>query len=135
MTPQETPSVAETEVTEKAKRRGFTAAYRQRILDEAARCVKRGELGSLLRREGLFSSHLAGWRKSRRERSEVNGLDPQKRGPKVTPKDERDVRIVELEHALAKLQQELLRATAVIEIQKKVSELFGTQPATSGERS
>ena len=127
--------VVETEVTEKARRRGFTAEYKKRILDEADRCTKPGELGALLRREGLYSSHLAAWRKARRERGESHGLEPQKRGPKARAKDERDAKILDLERRNARLSAELERTRAVIEIQKKVSELLGVKLPPNGEES
>jgi transposase len=125
--------VPETEVTEKARRRGFTAEYKKKILAEADRCTRPGEIGALLRREGLYSSHLTTWRKALRERGELQGLEPRKRGPKARPRDERDDRIVELERRSAKLQAELERAKAVIEIQKKVSELLGVALPKSTE--
>ena len=69
------------EVVAKPKRRQFTAAYRLRILEEAERCGGPGEVGQLLRREGLYSSHLTSWRKSRREGA-LKGLASKKRGVK-----------------------------------------------------
>jgi transposase len=127
--------VVETEVTEKAKRRGFTAEYKKKILDEADRCTKSGELGALLRREGLYSSHLAAWRQVRRERGELTGLEPRKRGPKTTPKDERDEKIAELERANARLVADLERANTILEIQKKLAELLGVKLPKPGEKS
>lgn len=127
-------TVQETEVTEKARRRRFTADYKKRILAEADRCTQSGEVGALLRREGLYSSHLTTWRTAVRERGELHGLDPRQRGPKAKPRDERDTKIAELEKEAAKLRAKLERANAVIEIQKKVSELLGTTlPTTDGE--
>jgi transposase-like protein len=120
-------SVAErpvTEVTEKAKRRRFTAEYRQRILREAAACTRRGEVGALLRREGLYSSHLTIWRQQA-EQAERAALTPKKRGPKPKAKDERDKRIAELERQNAKLTRRAERAQALVEVQKKVSQLLG----------
>jgi transposase len=129
-----TPVVETTEVSEKAQRRRFTAEYKKKILAEADRCKEPGEVGALLRREGLYASHLSTWRKAIRERGELHGLAPRKRGPKAKPRDERDDKIVELERRATKLQSELDRAKAVIEIQKKVSELLGiTLPKTDGE--
>lgn len=125
--------VVEIEVTEKAKRRGFTAEYKRKILAEADQCTKPGEVGALLRREGLYSSHLTTWRKAVHERGALQGLEPRKRGPRAAPKDERDSRIVELERRNAKLGAELERAKAVIEIQKKVSELLGVALPKSDE--
>jgi transposase len=127
--------VVETEVTEKAKRRRFTAEYKKKILSEADRCTQSGEIGALLRREGLYSSHLTTWRQVVRERGELHGLDPRKRGPQARPRDQRDDKIIELERRATKLQAELDRAHAVIDIQKKVSELLGvTLTKTDGER-
>jgi len=125
--------VVETEVTEKAKRRRFTAEYKRKVLAEAENCTQAGEIGALLRREGLYSSHLTVWRKAVRERGELEGLSPRRRGPKVAPKDGRDGKIIELERLNANLQAELKRARTVIEIQKKVSELFGVILPKSGE--
>ena len=82
------------EVVAKAERRRFTAEYKRRIVREADRCTKSGEIGALLRREGLYSSHLVTWRAAR-DRGELEGLSPKKRGPKVTPPDPRDKRIAE----------------------------------------
>ena len=114
----------ETEVSEKASRRRFTAEYKRRILREAAACTERGELGALLRREGLSSSHLTEWRKQA-ERGQLAGLSPKKRGPKAKPVDPRDRRIAELERENAKLTRRSERAEALVEVQKKVSELLG----------
>lgn len=126
--------VSETEVTEKAKRRGFSAEYKRKVLAEAEACTKPGELGALLRREGLYSSHLAAWRKAVREHGEVRGLEPKKRGPKAAPKDARDARIAELEREKVRLKAELDRARAVIDLQKKLSEILGvTLPKSDGE--
>ncbi len=130
-----TPRTTEIEVSDKAKRRQFSAAEKRRILEEADRCEKPGELGALLRREGIYSSHLAAWRKARRERGEAKGLDPQKRGPKAAPRDERDVKVAKLERENARLARELERAKAVIDIQKKVAELLGIPLAKAGEES
>ncbi len=84
------------EVVGKAERRRFTAEYKQRIVREADRCNKPGEIGALLRREGLYSSHLVTWRAAR-DRGGLAGLWPRKRGPKVAPRDPRDKKIAELE--------------------------------------
>jgi transposase-like protein len=125
--------VVETEVTEKAKRRGFTGEYKKKILAEADRCTEPGAVGALLRREGLYSSHLTTWRRALRERGELHGLEPRKRGPKTQPRDPRDERILALERRAEKLQAELDRANTVIEIQKKVSELLGVALPKSNE--
>ena len=114
----------ETEVSDKAKRRRFTAKYKLRILREAVACTERGELGALLRREGLYSSHLTSWR-GQAERGELAGLTSKRRGPKPKPVDPRDKRIVQLERELKKLNRRAERAEALVEVQKKLSELLG----------
>src|SRR5207249_4500596 len=96
----------ETEVVAKAARRRFTAAEKLRVLREADGCTKPGELGALLRREGLYSSHLAAWRAARR-RGELAGLTPHPRGPKAKPGDPRDKKIAELERQTRRLQARL----------------------------
>ncbi len=109
----------------KAQRRRFTAEYKRRIVREADRCTKPGELGALLRREGLYSSHLTSWRAAR-DRGELAGLAPKPRGPKATPADPRDKKIVEQERELARWKQRAERAEALVEVQKKVAALLGT---------
>lgn len=113
-----------TEVRGKATRRRFTAGEKLRILKEADGCTKPGELGALLRREGLYSSHLAAWRAARK-RGELAGLTPRRRGPKATAVDPRDKKIAELEREARRLQARLDRAEGLIELQKKVSQLLG----------
>lgn len=113
-----------TEVSAKATRRKFTAQYKRRILREAAACTELGSLGALLRREGLYSSLLSKW-KEQAERGEIAGLTPKKRGPAPKPVDPRDKRIVELERELAKEKRRAERAEALVEVQKKVSQLLG----------
>ena len=115
------PSV---EVTAQATRRSFSAAYKKRILDEVAACTQTGEIGALLRREGLYSSHLTKWRQQA-ERGEMVGLAPKRRGPEPSPVDPRDVRLVEMERALNKMTARAERAEALVELQKKVAELLG----------
>jgi transposase-like protein len=114
----------ETEVLAKAQRRRFTAAEKLRVLREADRCSKPGEVSALLRREGLYSSHLATWRAARR-RGELAGLAPRARGPKAKPVDPRDKKIAELEREARRLQARLERAEGLIELQKKVAQLLG----------
>ena len=114
----------ETEVVAKAARRRFAAAEKLRVLREAERCTKPGELSALLRREGLYSSHLSAWRAARRG-GELAGLTPRPRGPKAKPVDVRDRKIAELERETRRLQARLERAEGLIEVQKKVSQLLG----------
>jgi transposase len=114
---------APTEVTPKAKRRTFTTEYKRRILREADACKRPGEMGALLRREGLYSSHVTEWRAAR-DRGELAG-EARQRGPKPKQADARDARIAELERETSRLQLRLKRAEAILELQKKVAELLG----------
>ena len=114
----------ETEVLAKARRRRFTAAEKLRVLREADRCTKPGEVSALLRREGLYSSHLATWRAAR-QRGELAGLAPRARGPQAKPIDPRDKRLVEQAREIARLQARLERAEGLIAVQKKVAQLLG----------
>lgn len=118
--------VGETEVVEKAKRRRFTAEDKRRILEEADRCTKPGEVGALLRREGLYSSLLSVWRRQR-EAGGVAALAPSKRGPPAKVPEAGARRIAELEKELARSQARLKRAEALLELQKKVSEILGVE--------
>jgi transposase len=109
---------------EKAQRRRFTAAYKLKVLAEAAGCRQPGELGALLRREGLYSSHLAAWRAARR-RGELAGLAT-RRGPPRRAPDPQAARVVQLERQLAAAIKRAERAEAIVEVQKKVAALLGT---------
>lgn len=125
--------VPEVEVAEKAARRQFSAEYKRKILKEADACTREGEIGSLLRREGLYSSHLAVWRAAR-ERGEIAGLLPKKRGPKVTPPDPRDRKIAELERETRRWKARAERAEALVDLQKKVSMILGIALPESDEK-
>lgn len=114
-----------TEVTEKAKRRAFTAEYKRKIIKEAEACHGPGEIGALLRREGLYSSHLTTWRQARDRGELAPGAATKKRGPKAAPVDPRDKKIAEMERQIAKLTTRAERAEAIAEIQKKLAALFG----------
>ena len=116
------PARADPEVPAQAKRRRFTAEYKARILAEADACSARGAVGALLRREGLYSSHLSEWRRQRAARS-VAALAPQRRGRKGPHPLEQEVRRLQRENA--RLAQRLAQAEAVLEVQKKLSELLG----------
>jgi transposase len=120
----------EVEVLAKAQRRRFTAEYKRGVLQEAEACSKPGELGALLRREGLYSSHLSAWRAAR-SRGELAGLRPRKRGPKGQPPDPRDKRIAELERELKRSQARAERAEGLVEVQKKLSQLLGIELSES----
>lgn len=112
-------AVPDPEVPEKALRRRFTPAYKLRILEEAQQCTKPGQLGALLRREGLYSSNLTLWRRQMQE-----GLVPKKRGPVAHKTDPRSRRIAELERDNEKLTRKLKQAELIIEVQKKVADLL-----------
>jgi len=124
---------AETEVVAKAVRRRFTAAEKLRVLKEADRCSKPGELSALLRREGLYSSHLSAWRAARKG-GELAGLTPRPRGPKAKPVDPRDKKLVEQARVIARLEARLKRAEGLIELQKKVAQLLGN-PLPNDEKA
>ncbi|WIG94428.1 transposase [Myxococcus sp. SDU36] len=108
----------ETEVVEKARRRGFTAEYKLRVLAEADRSTKPGEVGALLRREGLYSSLLSAWRRQR-DAGELSARSPKKRGPQAQVPDASARRVAELEKELARAQVRLKRAEALLDLQKK----------------
>lgn len=129
------PSVPDPEVTEKPTRRRFTAEYKQRILREADLCGP-GELGALLRREGLYSSHLQVWRRQRDE-AERQALAPKKRGRKAKEPDPQAKRVAELERENERLRHKLQQAELIIEVQKKISALLElpTNPQPNGETS
>ena len=114
----------EVEVVAQGERRRFTAEYKRRIVREADRCTQPGEIGALLRREGLYSSHVTTWRAAR-DRGELAGLSPKKRGPKVTPPDPREKRLAEQAREITRLTKRAERAEALVEIQKKVAALLG----------
>jgi len=114
-------SLPDPEVPATVQRRQFTAGYRRRILKEVDACKKHGELGALLRREGLYSSHVANWRRQREHGELVTGR-ARKRGPVATPVDPR-VKSLEVENR--RLQRKLARAETIITLQKKVAEILG----------
>ena len=116
------PRPPDPEVAAKVQRRRYTAEYRLRILKEADSCRKSGELGALLRREGLYSSHLITWRQQR-ERGALTGMRATKRGPKTRPVDPR---VKQLEAENRRLQRKLLRAETIITLQKKLPRSWGS---------
>ncbi len=110
-----------TEVVAKAKRRVYPAEYKLRILREGDACQALGEIGALLRREGLYSSNLTSWRRQR-ERGELDGLSPQKRGPKPDPQA---AELARLQRENERLRERLRRAELIIDVQKKVAQVLG----------
>jgi len=131
MTASQITTVPEIEVDPKAQRRQFSAKYKLDILKRAEACTVPGSLGALLRAEGLYSSHLATWRRQR-DAGELAGLTPKKRGRKRVEIDARDRKIVELQRENAKLTARAERAEALVDLQKKVASLLGT-PLESGK--
>src|SRR3954451_6120903 len=105
--------VPDPELVERAKRRRFTAEYKLRTLRQAEACTRAGEIGALLRREGLYTSHLTAWRKQR-DAGALEALD-RKRGRK--PADRRDVENAALRRQLEGAEAELVKARKVIEVQ------------------
>ena len=135
--PTPLPVVPDPEVPERperARRRQFTVGYKLRILTEADAARTTGEIGALLRREGLYSSHLAAWRRQREE-GILHALTPRRRGRPTSSPEQRE--LARLRQENERLGQRLAVAEAVIEIQKKVSVLLGLaeQSRASGERS
>ena len=113
--------VPDPELVERAARRRFTAAYKLSIVREADRCSKPGEIGALLRREGLYSSHLGKWREQR-DQGALGALEPKPRGPRAPSQDA--VENVKLRRELERSQADLKTARRVIEVQGNVSALL-----------
>ena len=124
----------ENEVAAKPRRRRFTAEYKRKILDEVAACTKPGEIGALLWREGLYSSNLVEWRRAR-VRGALAALAPKKRGPVAKAINPLVRKVAELEREILRLQRRADRAEALVEVQKKVSELLGIQLPKPDEKS
>jgi transposase-like protein len=122
------------EVPERPRRRKFRAEYKLKILREAERAKESGQLGALLRREGLYTSNLTAWRRQF-ERGALAGLAPKKRGKKAKPVDARDERIREFERETERLRKRLEQAETIIEVQKKVSALLGTSSPGAGDET
>lgn len=124
----ETPAPASTapdpEVVPVAKRRRFSAKYKRRIVRAAAACKAPGEIGALLRREGLYSSHLSQWRRELEVHEEA-ALSPKRRGPKPDVTKAESRRVEALERDVARLRHKLERAELIIDAQKKLCELLG----------
>jgi transposase len=125
--------VPEPEVLPRAKRRRFSAEYKLRILEEADACTKRGQIGALLRREGLYSSHLSKWRQQR-ALGQLEGLSPKKRGRKAP--DPTEVELARLRQENERLRSRLEQAEIIIEVQKKLSRLLGlTEDETESDEN
>ncbi len=124
-------SFPDPEVRPKAKHRRFTAEYKKRILDETDACTRPGEVGALLRREGLYSSLLSKWRQQRAQGT-LTALAPQRRGPKPDPQADE---IARLRRENERLQERLKQAETIIEVQKKSRSYSAYQPTRSRQTS
>jgi len=122
----------EVEVLAKAERRRFTAEYKLKVLRETDGCKQAGEIGALLRREGLYWSNLTNWRKQRAS-GELAGLSARKRGPQRREKNVLAERVRELERENERLKRRAERAEGIVELQKKVSEILGIDLPKSAE--
>jgi transposase len=114
---------ADPEVESKAKRRQYSAAYKRHILNEADKGGP-GAIASLLRREGLYSSHLTTWRRQR-ESGEIAGLEPHKRGKKPVPKNPLAGEVHRLTRENQRLQKRIRQAEIIIDVQKKLCDVLG----------
>ena len=127
-------TVPDPEVRERAVRRRFTAEFKLRILRKAEFCKEQGQLGSLLRGEGLYSSNLITWRRQM-EKGTLEALSSRKRGPKAKRPDPSARRIAELERENQKLQKKLRQAETIIDVQKKISEILQIPLTENGEKN
>ncbi|WP_404361446.1 IS3 family transposase [Methylotuvimicrobium sp. KM1] len=121
------------EVVATAQRRQFTSSDKRRILDAADCCTQPGEIGALLRKEGIYSSQLATWRKQRAADQRA-ALAPQKRGRKTDPAQAEDRRVRQLTQDNERLRRRLAQANAIIDVQKKLCVLFGPADGRDAER-
>jgi len=121
--PEKNQQRPDPEVPEKRPRRKFTAKYKLRILQETENCTELGEVGALLRREGLYSSNLTAWRKQK-DQGILQGMKPKKRGRKTKEKNPLAQKVAELERANRKLQNRLKKAEIIIDVQKKISQIL-----------
>lgn len=124
-------SIPDPEVVPTAKRRRFTTQEKVRILKEADACTEPGELGALLRREGIYSSYLSRWRRAR-DRGELQALRPKRRGPKSAADRGLTKELAKLQRENERLRGRLAQAEAIMEAQKKLSELLGLNPRETG---
>ena len=120
------------EVTVKKPRRKFTAKYKLRILDAADACTEPGQMGELLREEGLYSSHLTCWRRQR-EDGLLKAMEPKKRGRSLKKRNPLAQRVAELESENRRLNEKMRKAEIIIEAQKKISQLFSLTVQDSSE--
>jgi transposase-like protein len=117
------------EVKPPVQRRHFSEAEKRRILDEADACTERGEIGALVRREGIYSSYLSRWRRAR-DRGELGGSKAKKRGPKTDASQEQAQENERLRQENERLRARLRQAEMIIEVQKKLSQMLGLETST-----
>ncbi len=120
--------IPDPEVVPKAKRRKFTAKYKLGIIEEAGACIEPGQVGALLRREGLYSSHLSNWRQQRKK-GQLQALSALKRGRKA--QDPSVAELAELVRENQSLRTRLEQAKIIIDVQKKLSKLLGLTTDTT----
>jgi transposase len=124
LAPEKTSDRPDPEVPEKTLRRRFTARYKLEVLKKADACTEPGELGALLRKEGLYSSNLTTWRRQR-EQGVLNAMSPKKRGRKKIEKNPLAQEVATLQKENERLSRKLKKAEIIIEVQKKISEILG----------
>jgi transposase len=131
----ERPDVADPEVVPMAERRRFSAQEKLRIVEEAEACTEPGEIGALLRREGIYWSYLSRWRQAR-DRGQLTALGGKQRGPKPATDAALGREVARLRRENERLQVRLDQAEAIIEVQKKLSQLLGpsSEEKESNER-
>jgi len=124
--------VPDPEVSDRPRRRKFTAKYKLAVLRELDACTEPGQVGAVLRREGLYSSHVTNWRRAR-EAGELQGLAPKKHGRPRKPRNPLQPENDQLRRENARLQEELRKANVIIDVQKKLSTILGISlPETDG---
>lgn len=130
--PTKKPDVAPTEVLPKARRRSFPNAFKRKLLGEADACTAPGQLAALLRRHGLYSSHLTEWRRAR-DAGELGGAAPRRRGPQPERPTDQTARVRDLERQLAQMTLRAERAETLVAVQKKVAVLLSEVSMTPGD--
>jgi transposase-like protein len=129
------PAVIDPELVERPRRRTFTAQEKLRILKETDRAARTGDIGAILRREGVYSSSLTDWRRQR-DAGAFEALTPVRRGPKAAPAGPLEAELTSARQEIARLGQRLERAEAIIDLQKKLSALLGIAlPAADGNET
>jgi transposase-like protein len=119
------------EVPEKKPRRRFTAQYKLAILEKADKCTQPGQLGTLLRKEGLYSSNLTTWRQQKND-GLLTALAPKKRGRKKVEKNPLAKEVAKLQRENERLKRKLKKAETIIEVQKKISDILGISQDPDG---